>query len=1286
MRATCLRSASTLWLALVPLIAMPAGLYADDCDGNGIPDRCEIACGDPGGPCDLPGCGQQTDCDVNGAPDNCELQHLGRSLLFDGVDDIVRVPRNASMEPMQELTVEAWIHPDEPVGIANRILRIRGSGGTPGVTLAATYYGDPRIQFLVQLASQGSVTVQDNVPTATYYGQWTHVAAVYSRPDNYCRLYINGQLRGEDTAVGELRYGGLELNIGSGPDLATDTFRGAIDEVRIWRVARSQQQIIGAMRVALTGEEDGLGAMWRFSESDGQQVRDATPNHNNGTLGANADPAGDPRDPTRIEVDPSYTPDCNGNGVFDACDLLSGQSADCNGDGIPDECQTDPAIDCDANGVIDSCEIASGQATDCDANQIPDACQFSPQSDCNANQILDSCELADGTVEDCDANNTPDECQFTQQDCNSNHIVDTCEIASGTVDDCDANHVPDECQFTPQEDCNSNFVVDRCEIADGEAEDCNKNGRPDACDIAEGGSFDDDSDGVPDECAFHSPSDRARPCGRIFAVPDSSPTAIHVFDRHGASDAVLSSVAFSPRSVSLGFDVPGNLLLIDGYSSRIKAVSRTGSLAYSFDAGEETPFCGVAVSPGGGYAVCANGNRIKFFDENRAYVGQLTDHLNVPNCFAFNRAGELYVGNKGVFSSYIARFDADLQFVSAFGQFYLHFPLVDLVIAPNQSVYAATDDAIFRFDRDGGFLGILLADGLSPQAMAFDDLGFLWVVNSSAPNLYRFDSNDVLREVVGLDTGLEPSVPALSIAFDILPSSDCDADGVPDDCELLTNAGTDCNRNNVPDECELHSQNDCDGNGVLDECQPDCDNDGVPDVCEIANCLPGDSLCLDCNANGEPDGCEIITNLPSNAVRNPSNGHFYALSSGDGTGFSLEAQAVAMGGHLAAIADAAENAWLVATYAALTSAASVYIGFSDAAVEGQFAWTTGEPVSYTNWLPGEPNNSSNEDWTAVLIRPASSFQLGKWVDAMNATRGVFEFKGYLDCNDNGVIDTCDIGSGASLDCNHDGIPDECLPFPDCNANGIHDQCDVELATSADCNASGVPDECELSLNDCNGNLVPDDCEDCNGNGLADECDLASGAASDCNGNGISDDCEDCNGNSLADECDLATGTSADLNGNGIPDECDPDCNDNGTPDFTDLASGESIDCNTNGIPDECDIATGLAVDCNRSASPDECDIAFGWSSDCDRNSIPDECQPDTDHDGFPDACDRWGDADHDADVDLADYQVFFVCQSLGGPGVPPPFAACLDSFDGDHSGTVDLRDVRTFQRLMSGSH
>jgi len=69
--------------------------------------------------------------------------------------------------------------------------------------------------------------------------------------------------------------------------------------------------------------------------------------------------------------------DCNGNGISDEIDILTGTSLDCNGNGVPDECDiaTGYSLDCNGNGVPDECDIAYGTSTDVNRDGVPDDCQ-----------------------------------------------------------------------------------------------------------------------------------------------------------------------------------------------------------------------------------------------------------------------------------------------------------------------------------------------------------------------------------------------------------------------------------------------------------------------------------------------------------------------------------------------------------------------------------------------------------------------------------------------------------------------------------------------------------------------------------------------------------------------------------------------------------------------------------------------------------------------------------------------------------------------------------------------
>ena len=44
-----------------------------DCNANGLYDLCDLDCGEPGGACDVPGCGSSADCNVNQSPDDCDI-------------------------------------------------------------------------------------------------------------------------------------------------------------------------------------------------------------------------------------------------------------------------------------------------------------------------------------------------------------------------------------------------------------------------------------------------------------------------------------------------------------------------------------------------------------------------------------------------------------------------------------------------------------------------------------------------------------------------------------------------------------------------------------------------------------------------------------------------------------------------------------------------------------------------------------------------------------------------------------------------------------------------------------------------------------------------------------------------------------------------------------------------------------------------------------------------------------------------------------------------------------
>ncbi|MCX6615023.1 MAG: PKD domain-containing protein [Acidobacteria bacterium] len=126
---------------------------------------------------------------------------------------------------------------------------------------------------------------------------------------------------------------------------------------------------------------------------------------------------------------------------------------------------------------------------------------------------------------------------------------------------------------------------------------------------------------------------------------------------------------------------------------------------------------------------------------------------------------------------------------------------------------------------------------------------------------------------------------------------------------------------------------------------------------------------------------------------------------------------------MATIRNAEENEYV----RVLVNGESAWIGLTDEAVEGTWAWLSGEPLTYTNWDSGEPNNAGNEDYGQFKDD-------GTWNDGGDTERYVvFESSGtWPDADSNGAPD-------AFEDNNGDLIPDEFgvpLPIADFEADEI----------------------------------------------------------------------------------------------------------------------------------------------------------------------------------------------------------------------------------------------------------
>jgi len=93
------------------------------------------------------------------------------------------------------------------------------------------------------------------------------------------------------------------------------------------------------------------------------------------------------------------------------------------------------------------------------------------------------------------------------------------------------------------------------------------------------------------------------------------------------------------------------------------------------------------------------------------------------------------------------------------------------------------------------------------------------------------------------------------------------------------------------------------------------------------------------------------------------NGHQYYCSKEKATWHTAKAMCESQGGHLAVINSAEENQML----SGFLNDQSAYIGLNDFAQEGNFKWCNDDPLTYSNWYPGQPDNHEGNQDVARLL-------------------------------------------------------------------------------------------------------------------------------------------------------------------------------------------------------------------------------------------------------------------------------------------------------------------------------
>ncbi|MFM7157753.1 MAG: LamG domain-containing protein, partial [Bacteroidota bacterium] len=129
---------------------------------------------------------------------------------------------------------------------------------------------------------RGVDNTKTSVPFSSFFGKWTHVAAIFDGSSNAVSIYLNSELYAGPTnnptyPVSYLRppeKQGLRLMFGSTNGLSDNTtinrtFRGQMDEIRLWNRVLTPQELYCNMSKSLAWNTPNLTLYYRCNEADG---------------------------------------------------------------------------------------------------------------------------------------------------------------------------------------------------------------------------------------------------------------------------------------------------------------------------------------------------------------------------------------------------------------------------------------------------------------------------------------------------------------------------------------------------------------------------------------------------------------------------------------------------------------------------------------------------------------------------------------------------------------------------------------------------------------------------------------------------------------------------------------------------------------------------------------------------------------------------------------------------------------------------------------------------------
>lgn len=190
------------------------------------------------------------------------------ALKFNGATSI-NLGNPSHLSLTHNTTIEMWIKIDNLSDRRNPFSKAYGGEGTITIETNGT------VGYFYGTAGADANPYQSFVmSSALKVGVWTHLAVVRDLDNKTLKWYKDGALVLQSTALyGAAKASTKNVQIGAG---YVANFMGSMDELRVWAVPRTEEEIKEGMYTKLHGTEEGLVGYWDFDEAGGTTVEDTS--------------------------------------------------------------------------------------------------------------------------------------------------------------------------------------------------------------------------------------------------------------------------------------------------------------------------------------------------------------------------------------------------------------------------------------------------------------------------------------------------------------------------------------------------------------------------------------------------------------------------------------------------------------------------------------------------------------------------------------------------------------------------------------------------------------------------------------------------------------------------------------------------------------------------------------------------------------------------------------------------------------------------------------------------